>query len=280
MAYIEIKVVFSESEPWKDLFTSLLGDAGCDSFMDGDDENTLLCYIKKNIYDESVICDILQNHSYNVTIQYTTQQIEEQNWNAVWESNFTPVLIAEQCYVRAPFHAPRPDAKYEILIEPKMSFGTAHHETTSLMIEYLLEEPLDGKSVLDMGAGTGILAILAHKKGATPITAIDNDEWAYHNNIENNERNNTTDIIVKLGDALSIGDAQFEVIIANINRNILLNDMPYYTKSLKPNGTIFFSGFYEGHDLDAIKEKAQSLGLTFHSYKVKNRWVAAKFIQE
>ncbi len=280
MAYIEIKVVFSESEPWKDLFTSLLGDAGCDSFMDGDDENTLLCYIKKNIYDESVIRDILQNHSYNVTIQYTTQQIEEQNWNAVWESNFTPVLIAEQCYVRAPFHAPRPDAKYEILIEPKMSFGTAHHETTSLMIEYLLEEPLNGKSVLDMGAGTGILAILAHKKGATPITAIDNDEWAYHNNIENNERNNTTDIIVKLGDALSIGDAQFEVIIANINRNILLNDMPYYTKSLKPNGTIFFSGFYEGHDLDAIKEKAQSLGLTFHSYKVKNRWVAAKFIQE
>ena len=130
-----------------------------------------------------------------------------------------------------------------------------------------------------MGSGTGILAILAHQKGATPITAIDNDKWAYENNIENNERNQTTDIEVKLGDATAIGDQIFEVIIANINRNILLNDMPFYVKSLKSGGIIFFSGFYAGHDLEAIRAKAESLGLIFRCYKEKNNWVAAKFVK-
>lgn len=278
MSYIEIKVVFSEAEPWKDIFTSLLGDAGCDSFMDGDNDNILLCYIKEELYDENLIRNVLTNHEYSVDIQYETQKIEEQDWNAVWEANFTPVMIAGQCYVRAPFHESNADAKYEILIEPKMSFGTAHHETTSLMMEYLLEEPLENKSVLDMGAGTGILAILAHQRGASPITAIDNDSWAYENNIENNKRNHTTDITVKLGDAHTIGSDKFDVIIANINRNILLNDMPEYVQAMNAQSVIFFSGFYQGHDLEAIRTKAESLGLTFQSYKEKNNWVAAKFI--
>ncbi|HPT52762.1 MAG TPA: 50S ribosomal protein L11 methyltransferase [Bacteroidales bacterium] len=279
MNYIEIKIVFSEAEPWKDIFTSLLGDAGCDSFMDGEDENILLCYIKQDLYNENTIREILENHSFDVTLHFTTQLIQEQNWNAVWESNFTPVFITDHCYVRAPFHEPRHDIRYEIVIEPKMSFGTAHHETTALMIEFLLEENLREKSVLDMGSGTGILAILAHQKGATPITAIDNDKWAYENNIENNERNQTTDIEVKLGDATAIGDRMFEVIIANINRNILLNDMPFYVKSLKSGGIIFFSGFYAGYDLEAIRAKAESLGLIFQCYKEKNNWVAAKFVK-
>ena len=145
------------------------------------------------------------------------------------------------------------------------------------MIEYILEEDFSGKKVLDMGSGTGVLAILAHKRGAHPITAIDNDKWAYENNLENNVRNHTEDITVKLGDASAIGEEVFDVIIANINRNILLNDMPAYVKSMKKGSEIFFSGFYNGHDLDAIKERARELGLSFASFKEKNNWVAAKF---
>ncbi len=278
MAYIEIKMSFPQPEPWKDIFTALLGDAGCDSFMDGDDDNTLLAYVKKEEYDEAAIADVLQNHGMDVHFTTEITEVEEQDWNAVWEASYEPVLIADKCYIRAPFHEPNPQVPYEIIIEPKMSFGTAHHETTSLMIEYILEEDFNGKSLLDMGAGTGILAILAHKRGAKPITAIDNDAWAHENNLENNIKNGISDMTVKLGDALSIGDDSFDVIFANINRNILLNDMPLYVKSLNKGGSIFFSGFYQGNDLDKIKEKAASLGLAFHSFKEKNNWVAARFI--
>lgn len=279
MGYIEIKIVLSAAEPWKDVFTSLLGDAGCDSFIDGDSENTLLCYIKKDIFNEKQIRDLLDNHGFDVKLTYSFSNIEEQNWNAVWESNYAPVLIANQCYIRAPFHDARPDVAHEIIIEPKMSFGTAHHETTSMMIEYLLEDDFQGKDVLDMGSGTGVLAILAHLRGAKHLVAIDNDPWAYENNIENNQKNNTTDIIVKLGDATAIGDEMFDCIIANINRNILLADMHLYAKSLKSGGVIYFSGFYQGVDLDKIKEKADSLNMNFISNKEKNNWVAAKFVK-
>lgn len=279
MAYIEIKMSFPQAEPWKDIFTALLGDAGCDSFMDDEDENTLLAYVKKELYDKEAFDDVLLRHGLDVDFSYEISDVEEQDWNAVWESSYDPVLIADKCYIRAPFHEHRDDVPYEIIIEPKMSFGTAHHETTSLIIEYILEEDFQGKSLLDMGAGTGILAILAHIRGAHPVTAIDNDPWAHENNIENNARNNISDITVKLGDALSIGDDHFDIIIANINRNILVNDMAHYVKALNPGGEIFFSGFYQGHDLEIIKEKAVSLGLSFHSFKEKNNWVAAKFIR-
>ena len=280
MAYIEIKLTLAQAEPWKDVFTSLLADAGCDSFMDGDCENILLAYIKEELYEEEEIRRLLQNHGFDTELTYTVNRIEEQDWNAVWESSYEPVTIAGPCHIRAPFHKPCPDIEYEIIIEPKMSFGTAHHETTSLMIEYILEEDFTGKSVLDMGSGTGVLAILARKRGATPVIAIDNDPWAYENNLENNARNGIDDITVKLGDANTIGEQVFDVIIANINRNILLNDMHLYAKSMHAGSCIFFSGFYQGHDLDTIKEKATSLGLEFVSNKVKNEWTAAKFVKK
>ena len=238
MNYIEIKIHFSSAEPWKEIFSSFLADAGCESFMDGETDNDLLCYIPTNLYDADNIKNILENHGLDVEIEYETQEIEQQDWNAVWESNYTPVLIADRCYIRAPFHPEMKGVEYEILIEPKMSFGTAHHETTSQMIEYLLEEDLKDKSVLDMGAGTGVLAILAHKRGAHPVTAIDNDEWAYNNNLENIARNNCEDMEVILGDASALKGRKFEVIIANINRNILVNDMPAYAEALLPGGTI------------------------------------------
>lgn len=280
MAFIEIKLTLAQAEPWKDVFTSLLADAGCDSFMDGASENILLAYIKEELYDAETIDQLLQNHGFDTEVTYDISRIEEQDWNAVWEASYEPVTIAGRCHIRAPFHEPKPDIECEIIIEPKMSFGTAHHETTSLMIEYILEEDFNGKSVLDMGSGTGVLAILAHKRGASPVVAIDNDPWAYENNLENNARNGIDDITVKLGDANAIGGQVFDVIIANINRNILLNDMHLYAKSMHSGSCIFFSGFYQGHDLDTIKAKAASLGMEFVSNKVKNEWTAAKFIKK
>lgn len=265
------------AEPWKDVFASLLADFGFDSFMDGETDNILLCYAKKEQFDAEKVHELLKNSDFPVAVDYQIAEVENQNWNALWESNYAPVLIEERCYIRAPFHEARPASEYEIVIEPKMSFGTAHHETTSLMIAHLLDEPLTGKRVLDMGAGTGVLAILAHKKGAQRIVAIDNDEWAYENNIENNERNDATEIEVRLGEAPAIGDDTFDVIIANINRNVLVNDIPAYAKALNINGILFLSGFYQGEDLDIIKAKCAENGLQFVSVKEKNNWVAAKF---
>ena len=278
MKYHEITLTFPEIFPWKDIFTSLLADLGCESFADGETEDILLAYISEDNYNEEDITALFEQYHSQTNIQYTIQEIEQQNWNAVWESNYEPVMIANQCFIRAPFHEPNLHAKYEIVIEPKMSFGTAHHETTSLMIEFLLDEDLQNKSVLDMGAGTGILAILSHLRGATPVTAIDNDEWAYLNNIENNTRNNAEAIQVKLGDAsLLTKKEKYDVIIANINRNILLNDLPAYVEVLHKNGVIFLSGFYVGEDFEMISLKCGELGLEFVAEKERNRWCAARF---
>jgi len=278
MKYYEITVTFSEVFPWKEIFVSLLADLGFESFADGETDEVLLAYIDENHYDAEKVQSFFEQHKSNTDFHYLIQEIEQQNWNALWESNYEPVLIADKCFIRAPFHEPNPEAEYEIVIEPKMSFGTAHHETTSLMIEFLLEEELLNKCVLDMGAGTGILAILAHLRGAAPVTAIDNDEWAYLNNIENNARNNAETIQVKLGDASLLSENEkYDIIIANINRNILLNDLPIYVKSLHNNSVIFLSGFYTGEDLEMITQKCNNLGLQLVSTKEKNKWCAAKF---
>lgn len=276
MDYLEIKIKFEEPELWKEILMTYLAEAGCDSFTDEDDA-TLLCYIQKELYNESTIKNLLENQFPLAKIEYAIVEVPAQNWNAVWESNYSPVLIADRCYIRAPFHEPINEIEYEIIIEPKMSFGTAHHETTSLMINYLLEEEIKGKRVLDMGAGTGVLAILAHKRGASSVMAIDNDEWAYQNNIENNARNGAESIVVKWGDAALLGPETFDLIIANINRNILLHDMEAYANVLENGGIILFSGFYIGEDLEKITEKANSLHLYRIDYKEKNGWCATKF---
>ena len=278
MKYYEITVTFSEVFPWKEIFVSLLADLGFESFADGETDEVLLAYIDEIHYDAEKIKAFFEQYQTKTNFSFSIQKIEQQNWNALWESNYEPVLIADKCFIRAPFHEPNPEAEFEIVIEPKMSFGTAHHETTSLMIEFLLEEELLNKCVLDMGAGTGILAILAHLRGASPVTAIDNDEWAYLNNIENNTRNNAETIQVKLGDdSLLSENEKYDIIIANINRNILLNDLPAYVKVLNKSGVIFLSGFYTGEDLEMITQKCNELGLQLVSVKDKNRWCAVKF---
>ena len=278
MDFVEIKVRFSEIEPWKDVFAALLGEIGFDSFCDGEDESEMCGYVREDLYDDEATRTLMETHGYPVDTKYFISKVKSQDWNAVWEANYEPVKVGA-CYIRAPFHKPCPEAEYEIIIEPKMSFGTAHHETTSQMIQYLLEEDMEGKSVLDMGAGTGVLAILAHKRGAAKVVAIDNDEWAYRNNLENNEKNGIADMEVRLGDAGSIGAEKFDIIIANINRNILLNDMHAYAQAMNPGGVIFLSGFYADTDLPIITECCNGLNMKYISHKEKNRWCAAKFIR-
>ena len=278
MKYLELKLTINPSDPWKDIFMSLMGDAGCDSFMDGETDQELLCYIPEKDYHAETIQEIVNNHGFDgVSVTCCMQEMPDKDWNAEWEANYTPVLIADRCYIRAPFHPARPESEHEIIIEPKMSFGTAHHATTSQMVEFLLETDVKGKSVLDMGAGTGVLAILAHQKGATPVTAIDIDEWAYKNGLENMVHNHCEEVKVLLGDASLLGKEHYDIILANINRNILVSDIPTYVRCLNDNGLLFVSGFYDGNDLDIIKQCCAENGLQYVAHKVKDLWVAAKF---
>ncbi len=274
MNYTELNFSITPQTPFQDILIAELAEIGFESFEETEDG--LLAYIQEPLFDETQLkgLDILTNDL--VQIQYTLKQIPEQNWNALWESNYDSVLIDNRCYIRAPFHPTNPDMEFEILIEPQMSFGTAHHETTANMIKLLLNEEVKDKSLLDMGCGTGVLAILAHKKGANPICAIDNDEWAYRNSVENVKKNKTNSIEVLLGDATLLKNKTFDLIFANINKNILLADMKIYSQCLNKNGHLFMSGFYL-FDLKDIQKKAVSLGLEYKSHIADNDWVAVKF---
>jgi ribosomal protein L11 methyltransferase len=201
--------------------------------------------------------------------------IKEKNWNEEWEKNYDSVLVAEKCHIRAPFHDSIPGIPFEIVIEPKMSFGTAHHETTSLMLEFILETDCAGKRILDMGCGTGVLAILACLKGAIDAIAIDNDEWSFLNTQENFGRNNIDHAKAVLGDVESLKGLEVDLIFANINRNILLDQIHAYS-SILPNGELLMSGFYQD-DLNAISKCAGEHGFALVKYLTKNNWVAAKF---
>lgn len=273
MDYIEIKCRISPVDTGSEILTALLGEIGCDSFMEW--EEGLLAYIPEAEFSESALKAIsLPDNS--IQWSYEINKVEDQDWNALWESNYDPVWIEDQCYIHAPFH-PKEKAAYDILIEPKMSFGTAHHETTSLMLSMLLHTECNGKRVLDMGCGTAVLAILSKLRGASQVVAIDNDEWAYRNSLENCSNNQMDDIRCLLGDAKSIPDQKFDIILANINRNILLNDMAEYITHLEQGGSLFMSGFYEGDDRNAIQESAEKQHLTYAKHKTKNNWVAIHF---
>ncbi len=274
MAYIELNVKINPENPLMEIVMVELGELGFESFVDTEDG--MLAYIQASVFDEKRINEmqiIKQNPSL---VSYTFQLMEDKNWNEVWESNYEPVVIANRCGIRAPFHPENKDVEFDLVIMPKMSFGTAHHETTSNMIELLLEEDLQNKSVLDMGCGTSVLAILAAKRGAKYVVAIDNDEWAYNNSLENIEKNNEPEINVLLGDASLLTAMNFDVIIANINRNILLNDIYTYAPALNTKGVLLMSGFYE-QDIPAIKQECAKYDIGFDRYISKNNWVAIRF---
>jgi ribosomal protein L11 methyltransferase len=258
-----------------DLLAAELAEIGFESFME--DENGIKAYLPSKLYDESILKEKLNTFSYAAGISFDKRLVESKNWNEEWEKNyFQPIVIGNECVVHSTFHKDIPKATYDILIDPKMAFGTGHHETTSLMAEFMLKAELKDRSLLDMGCGTAILAILSAKRGAKPVLGIDIDEWAYHNAIENIALNNQSEIEIQLGGAELLKDKKFDVVLANINRNILLQDMHLYVASINEGGELYMSGFYK-EDIPVIDKEAVKHGLKQLSFIEKNRWVAVKY---
>jgi ribosomal protein L11 methyltransferase len=272
--YIAYHFTIEPIELGSQILIAQLEDTAFESFEET--EEGVSAYVQKDVWSENILNDIEIITNENFKISYTTNEIEPVNWNEEWEKNFSPIDVDGICHVRAPFH-PATNAKYEIVIEPKMSFGTGHHETTHMMIQHLLDLDVTNKKTIDMGCGTAILAILAEMKGAHPIDAVDIDNWCYLNSIENAERNNCKHISVYEGDASWLnGGQKYDVFIANINRNILLNDMTTYVNCMNDNAVLLLSGFYT-EDFEAINECCEKLGLTFESKKERNNWLGLKY---
>lgn len=276
---IEFKVTPNE-EVATDVLAALLADVGFESFVPN--EEGLEAYVPHNLYDENNITAVIENFPLEgYTITYNSEFIEGEDWNAEWEKNyFQPIVLGEECVIHSTFHTDVPKARYDILIDPKMAFGTGYHQTTCHMLRAILASDMNGKSVLDMGCGTALLAILARKHGATDVVAIDIDEFAYENAKENVVLNNTPDIEVRLGGADAIKeDDCFDYVIANINRNILLADMVNYVRCMHSGSQIFISGFYT-EDMEVLKEEAARHGLRYIGYAEDNRWAMMRFEKE
>ena len=281
MKYFEITFTTTPcNETVNDVVSALAGEIGFESFVEW--ENGVQAYVQQSLFDEEALKEMVANFPLPDTqITYTIQEAEDKDWNEEWEKNFfQPIVIGDRCCIHSTFHKDTPQTEYEILINPQMAFGTGHHETTSSIINELLDAELEGKSVLDMGCGTSILAILASMRGANPVTAIDIDDWCVNNSRDNIELNGISNITVELGDAnLLKGKDPFDVIIANINRNILLADMAQYAACMHAGSELYMSGFYV-QDIPAIQEKAESLGMEFIHHREKNNWAAVKFIMK
>lgn len=256
----------------RDLVLAALSERGFDSFEETD--RGLKAYIAEDDWSPNLIKDSFIWQLPDYKISYTTEKLAQINWNEEWERHYDPIWVGEEVYVHAPFH-PAQAVKHAIEIQPKMSFGTGHHQTTRLMLRGMLSLALAGQSVLDMGTGTGVLAIMAEQCGAQKITAIDNFEWAVENTRENKERNGCTRIDAVLGDAalLHKQNNSYDLILANINRNVLLEDMGDYVQYLKPGGELLMSGFFKS-DAPLIEEKARALGLKPMETWEEQPWVA------
>jgi len=280
MNYIELRCqIHPFTQEASEILMAQLGEIDYESFTQREDG--IDAYIQQPLFQMEKVNNLLINNLPQATfsVQYSHKVIEDQDWNALWESNFQPVIITDQVVIRASFHKDTPKVPYEIVIDPKMSFGTGHHSTTSLMVQTILDTPLQGKNVLDMGCGTSILAMLASQRGARQVTAIDIDEWPYRNSLENIRNNGIKNINVFMGDASLLKDQKFDVVLANINRNILLQDMEHYIRCLSKNGILIMSGFYT-QDLDAITSKATLCEMEYVSHKTDNNWVAVKFFKK
>ena len=281
MKYFEVTFTTSPcNETVNDVVSALAGEIGFESFVEW--ENGVQAYIQQSLFDEEALKAMVAEFPLPDTkIEYTIVEAEDKDWNEEWEKNFfQPIVIGDRCCIHSTFHKDTPQTEYEILINPQMAFGTGHHETTSSIISELLEADLQGKSVLDMGCGTSILAILASMRGADPITAIDIDDWCVNNSRDNIALNGIDNITVEWGDAnLLKGREPFDVIIANINRNILLADMAQYAACMHSGSELSMSGFYV-QDIPVIQEKAESLGMEFIHHREKNNWAAVKFIMK
>lgn len=270
--YIELAVTVSPLEPFRDLFIAQLGSVGFESFSET--EEGFAAYILKEDYSASAAMEQMQWDG--VTVSVKEQEIEQVNWNAEWERNFNPIEVDGRVYIRAPFHAERAGFEYAMLIEPKMSFGTGHHQTTHMMIQWLLETPSNHADVLDMGCGTGILGILAGMRGAKSVHGIDVDTWCIENTLENAQRNGVA-MTADLGGS-EVLSGTYDLILANINLNVLLADIAHYEKALRKGGSIFFSGFYEDN-VPTLRAAAEALGLTFEGVKAREQWRSIKMVK-
>ncbi len=279
MDYVEL--IFKIDPPGQAAYEILMAKLSMleyESFVETDE--SLKAYIEGNKYSEKKVIQIINELSEELgTISFEYNDIQQQNWNEEWEKNFEPIVIAEKCIVRAPFHEKFPQFEYNILIEPKMAFGTGHHATTSMMLEHLLSIDLEEKKVLDMGSGTGVLAILASLRGADLIFAVDNDTWAYNNCLENLQLNNVENVYAVEGDVSAVKDEFFDVILANINRNTLINDIKKYNEILKSDGLLIMSGFYVD-DIPSIEQAANEQDLFLKKYFEKNNWASVVFSEK
>lgn len=279
MKYSEVIFTITVGEEWqKDVFISELADIGFDTFED--QKTGFAAYLPTANLDIQALETAVLNAPEGMELQYEVVDIKEENWNTLWESNFEPIVVADQCYVRATFHPEQPQYPYEIVIDPKMSFGTGHHQTTSMMLQYILENDFQGLSVLDMGCGTGILGFLTSLKGAKEVLAIDYDSICVDSVLENKLLNGISNVEAACGSYELIEGKTFDAIVANINRNILLEQFSAYSESLQAQGSLYISGFFEGDDLLQLQQKARSLGFEFIDHKELNNWCAAKFIKK
>ncbi len=278
--YIEVRFDLAPcGEVETDVLAALLCEIDYESFVP--DEKGLVAYVKKELFDELKIKATLVDFPFDNEISYKYEVVEGQDWNSEWEKNyFKPIIVKDQCVIHSSFHKDIPALPYDIVIDPKMAFGTGHHATTSLIIEQLLDMDLVDKTVVDMGTGTGILAILSSMRGASQITAIEIDPMAHANAIDNLKINNAESIQLILGDASALENlTNVDVFIANINRNIITQDISSYVSTLCDGSIILLSGFYES-DIPVIMEYAEPLGLTYHSHTVKNDWSCLRLIKE
>lgn len=272
MSYIELSLQIDLD--FNEIMMAELAELGFETFVETEDG--LDAYVQEELFEDLAVKNMLETYAERTPISYAFKQIAKQNWNEEWEKNFQPISIGNDIYVRADFHEPQPDFLYEIIITPKMSFGTGHHETTSMVMEHQLRIPHQDKKVLDVGTGTGILAVLAEKLGAKYVSAFDIDEWSVENTIENIALNNTSKIAVRLGTIEDEPQAKYEIVLANINRNILLQQIPAYATFMAEGASLVISGFYET-DIADIQAVAESVGLKKTAQLSKNQWASVVF---
>lgn len=270
MEYLEFKI--SCTEPFREILIAELSEVGFDSFLETDEG--IDAYIQEDLIDREAFQEIIENYKEAGKIEVQEGKMPKVNWNEEWEKHYDPIFVGDQVYVRASFHEPRPEFKYEIHINPKMSFGTGHHATTFLMLSHQLTLDHSGMRILDIGAGTGILAIMAHKLGASEIEAFDIDEWCVENGNENFDLNGMSKVRMGKGTVREVNpQGEFDIVLANINKNVLLDEMEVYSGLVKKGGKLLLSGFYE-HDIVDIQNRASSFGLTHLEQKTKDNWAA------